>query len=171
MLRYNLVMKKVIFVGQAMPRFKKDLHDWPSLNSWLYSINITHDQIQKYFFYSALVDYFPGAKNASHRVPTPEEIRKERRRLGKTLKDFNPDLVIPIGRLSIASCLNKKVEPLEVNIGKTFVINPYGLLNREVTVIPLPHPSGASTWHHKKENKKLLQISLSLLKRGIKGEL
>ena len=164
-------MKKVIFIGQAMPRFKKDLHDWPSLNSWLYSINITHDQIRENFFYSALVDYFPGAKNGSHRVPTPEEIKKERNHLSQTLHKFNPDLVVPIGRLSIAYCLNRKVEPLEINVGKFFVVNPYELLNKEIIVVPLPHPSGASTWHHKKENKKLLQVSLSLLKRGIKGEL
>lgn len=159
-------MKKAIFIGQAMPRFKKDLHDWPSLSSWLYSIGITHDQIQKHFFYSALVDYFPGAKNGSHRVPTLEEIKKERHRLGKTLKDFNPDLVVPIGRLSIAYCLNRKVEPLEINVGKTYVVNPYGLF-REVTIIPLPHPSGASTWHHKKENQKLLSLALKNLKLSL----
>ena len=164
-------MKRAIFIGQAMPRFKKDLHDWPSLDSWLYSIGITQDQIRRHFFYSALVDYFPGIKNGSHRMPTPEEIKKERQRLSKTLKEFNPDLVVPIGRLSIAYCLSRKVEPLEINIGKTFVTDPYGLLNREIIVIPLPHPSGASTWHHKKENQKLLRLSLSLLKRGIKGEL
>ncbi len=111
-------MKKVIFVGQAMPRFKKDLHDWPSLNSWLYSIDITHNQIKKYFFYSALVDYFPGIKNGSHRVPTPEEIKQERFRLSKTLKDFDPDLVIPIGRLSIAYCLNKKPDHSKLTSAK-----------------------------------------------------
>ena len=161
-------MKRAIFVGQAMPRFKKDVHDWSSLNSWLYSIGISYSQIKENFFYSALVNYFPGAQNGSHRVPTSEEIKKDRHRLKKTLNGFNPDLVIPIGRLSIAYCLNKKVEPLEVNVGKTFMANPYGLF-REVLIIPLPHPSGASTWH--RTNKRLLQVSLSLLKRGIKGEL
>ena len=159
------IMKKAIFIGQAMPRFKKDVHDWLSLNSWLYSIGITHDQIQKHFFYSALVDYFPGSQNGSHRVPSLEEIKKERHRLGKTLKDFNPGLVIPIGRLSIAYCLNKEIEPLEVNVGKVFVVNPYGLLNREAIVIPLPHPSGASTWH--RTNKKLLSAALRLLKTNL----
>ncbi len=154
-------MKKAIFVGQAMPRFKKDMHDWPSLNSWLYSIGITLDQIRENFFYSALVDYFPGAQNGSHRVPTAEEIENERQRLGQTLHKFNPELVIPIGRLSIAYCLNKKIEPLEVNIGKTFMANPYGLF-REVPIIPLPHPSGASIWP--KKNTKLLNKALTLLK-------
>lgn len=55
-------MKRIMFIGQAMPRLKRDLHDWPSLNIWLYSIGLTNDKIKKYFFYSALVDYFPGAK-------------------------------------------------------------------------------------------------------------
>ena len=162
-------MKKAIFIGQAMPRFKADLHDWPTLNSWLYSIGITHNQIKENFFYSALVDYFPGAQNGSHRVPTPDEINKERHRLGQTLRKFNPNLVIPIGRLSIAYCLNKKVEPLEVNVGRTFMVNPYGLF-REILIIPLPHPSGASTWHHKKENKKLLSVALENLKFSLLRE-
>ncbi len=162
-------MKRAIFVGQAMPRFKADLHDWPSLNSWLYSISITHDQIQKYFFYSALVDYFPGAKNGSHRVPTLEEIKKERQRLKQTLRKFNPDLVVPIGKLSISHCLGREVNLLRDLIGQVFTADPYGLLSREVTIIPLPHPSGASTWRHRQENKKLLKHSLSLLKRGIAG--
>lgn len=164
-------MKKVVFVGQAMPRVKKDPHDWPTLNSWIYSIGVTHVQIQKYFLYSALVDYFPGSNNGSHLIPTTHEIEKERPRLQKMLIRFRPHIVVPIGRLSIAYCLNKKVEPLEVNIGKTFLGDPYRLLGKKIAIIPFPHPSGASTWHHKKENQKLLKISLSLLKRGIKGEL
>ena len=160
-------MKRVIFIGQAMPRFKKHLHDWPSLNSWLYLIGITDGQIRKYFFYSALVDYFPGFKKGSHLVPTKAQIEKERERLRKSIKDFNPGIVVTIGKLSLASCLRQEVKLLDQFIGRTFRVDPYGLLGKKLLVIPLPHPSGASTWHQKTEHKKLLNTALNLLKENL----
>lgn len=160
-------MKRAIFIGQAMPRSKKDPHDWPSLNSWLYSINITENQIKENFFYSALVNYFPGTKNGSHRVPSVKEIIGERRRLKNTISDFNPDILVPIGRLSISYCLQTQNLALKDYIGRTFILNPYGLLERELIIIPFPHPSGASTWHKKPENRKLVIKSLKMLKENL----
>lgn len=161
-------MKRTIFIGQAMPRAKRDPHDWPSLNQWLYSIGLTDELLRKNTLYSALVDYFPGAVNGSHIVPTREVIDKERDRLAKTIAAFSPELVVPIGRLSISHCLNEKVQPLINHIGKAYSANPYMLYDRELTVIPLPHPSGASTWRHNKENKRLLEKALILLKKNLK---
>ena len=155
-------MKRIIFVGQAMPRVKKDPHDWPALNAWLYSIGITNNQITKFFFYSALVDYFPGSKNGSHMVPTVEEIEKERPRLIKTIINFSPDIVVPIGKLSISYCLNQEVTLVDV-VGKKFIADPYGAVGFDLEVIPLPHPSGASTWYKKRGNDKLLEQALKKL--------
>lgn len=160
-------MKRVIFVGQAMPRVKRNPHDWPTLNNWLYSIGITDDQINENFLYTALVNYFPGAKNGSHLVPTEEEIIKERKRLEKTIKDFNPEIVVSIGKLSLSHCLGCKINLLNEFIGKEFEVDPYGLVGRKIIVVPLPHPSGASTWRHNLENKKLLTESLNLLKNNL----
>lgn len=157
-------MKRAIFIGQAMPRFKKHPHAWPSLNSWLYSLRLTDNEIKENFFYSALVDYFPGPKGSGHRVPSQKEIRKERERLKNTINNFNPEIVIPIGKLSIAYCLETNVPSLKNYIGRTFKANPYGVMDKEILIIPLPHPSGASTWHKKLENKRLLTKALDLLK-------
>ena len=160
-------MKRAIFIGQAMPRFKKHPHDWPSLNSWLYSISVSDDQIKENFFYSALVDYFPGSKSGGHRVPSRGEIEKERKRLKSNIDNFNPDIVIPIGKLSITYCLDTKEPSLKNYIGKSFVANPYGLMDREILIIPFPHPSGASTWHKKVANRNLLNKALNLLKSNL----
>ena len=160
-------MKRVIFIGQAMPRVKRNPYDWPSLNSWLYSVEITQEQIEENFLYTALVDYFPGAKNGTHLVPTEKEIKKERKRLAKTIYDFKPDVVITIGKLSLSHCLQKEVNLLDKFIGKTFNVNPYGLYNKELLIIPFPHPSGASTWYKKTNNKELLNMALSLLKENL----
>lgn len=160
-------MKRVLFIGQAMPRMKRDPHDWPTLNAWLYSIGLKHEDIISNFLYSALVDYFPGSKGSSHIVPTPTEILKERDRLKETVIMFNPAIVVPIGRLSIAYCFNEKTKPLNTYIGNSFQIDPYGFLGREVTAIPLPHPSGASTWYHNPDHKKLLQKALEQLRLAV----
>ncbi|OGM19597.1 hypothetical protein A2685_01275 [Candidatus Woesebacteria bacterium RIFCSPHIGHO2_01_FULL_37_10] len=160
-------MKRAIFIGQAMPRKKRNPHDWSSLNQWLYSIGLTDKLIKETTLYSALVDYFPGAVNGSHIVPTKEDIEKERDRLAKTIVDFKPELVVPIGRLSISYCLNQKVQPLINHIGKVYLVNPYMLYYKELTIIPLPHPSGVSIWKHKKSNQQLLRMSLEQLRRNI----
>src|SRR6185369_4248184 len=139
-------MKKVIFVGQAMPKVKRTPHDWPSLNLWLSSIGVTQGEIEQNFLYTALVDYFPGSKNGSHLVPTEEEIKKERNRLAKTIRDFSPEVVVTIGKLSLSHCLNCEVKLLNEFIGKTFDVDPYGLVGKKLKIIPLAHPSGASTW-------------------------
>ena len=161
------MVKRTIFIGQAMPRIKNHPHDWPSLNKWLFSIGLSIDQIKTYFCYSALVDYFPGSVGGSHTVPSPEAITKERNRLRQTLIDFNPKVVVPIGRLSIAYCLNREIEPLAKTIGKIYRENPYQLLDTQLVVIPLPHPSGASTWTFSEQGKKLLPLALEIIKQYV----
>ena len=156
-------MKRALFIGQAMPRHKSDLHDWPTLNKWLYSIGLTDHDIKTNFYYSALVDYFPGSKNGTHLVPTPQEIKTERPRLQKTILEFQPEIVVPIGSLSISYCLNQKTLPLTQVLGQIYSADPYLLFNQIVPIIPLPHPSGASTWHYHPDHKKLLSKSLELL--------
>lgn len=163
-------MKRTAFVGQAMPRVKRNPHDWPTLNAWLYSIGVTDEHITNNFLYSALVDYFPGSHNGSHRVPTPQEIEKDRVRLVKTLKDFQPEIVVCVGRLSIYHCFANKLTKnwsLADVIGQAFRADPYDALGVELSIIPLPHPSGVSTWRHKEENKQLLSLALEILRREL----
>ena len=161
-------MKRTIFIGQAMPRVKRDPHDWPSLNAWLNSIGITDRDITSNFYYSALVDYFPGSnEGGSHRVPTADEIAEERDRLKHDIETFEPELFVTIGKLSITHCLQQKNVVLRDVVGRSFEVRPYGLTDIDHLVVPLPHPSGASTWYHKGENKELLQKALMLLKRNL----
>jgi len=161
------LMKKTIFIGQAMPKVKTHSHDWPSLNRWLYSIGLTDKQIKNHFRYSALVDYFPGSVDGSHVVPTSVDIEKERKRLIKTIVDFSPGIVVPVGVLSISYCIDEKQQPLVNNIGKIYKLDPYLVLGKKINIIPLPHPSGASTWRHKEDNKKLLNKALRILKKEL----
>lgn len=160
-------MNKVIFIGQAMPRRKRDPHDWPSLNVWLRSIDLSIEEIRQNFCFSALVDYFPGSSGGGHLVPSAEEIKRQRSRLARTITDFGPGLVVPVGKLSISYCLDRKIDSLSNYVGKFFEADPYRLLGYSLPVIPLPHPSGASAWRHTSENKKLLQQALNIFRRAI----
>jgi len=160
-------MKKTIFIGQAMPRIKRNPWDWPSLNKWLFEIGLTIEQLRKDALYSALVDYFPGIQDGSHLVPTKEQITKDRKRLHTTIQDFKPEIVVPIGSLSISYGLDTRRLPLKEHVGKTYMADPYLALSEKRLIIPLPHPSGASTWKHNLQNKILLKKSLGLLQAKI----
>lgn len=160
-------MKRVAFIGQAMPRKKEENNDWPSLNKWLFSIGVTVEEIRKNFFYTALVNYFPGVKNGSHLVPTPIQIADEYNRLKKDLIKFKPEVIVTIGTLSLSYCFDKKNVLLKDYVGKSFLIDPYKFFSSEILVIPFPHPSGASLWYKNPENKLLLKKALQLLKMNI----
>ena len=131
-------------------------------------MGLIDEQIQKHFLYTALVDYFPGSNKGSHIVPTAKEIDDERKRLEQDLVRFNPRLVVPVGKLSISKCLGNSVNKLSDVIGQTYTTDPYRMLDREVVVIPLPHPSGASNWKHQVNNRKLLMRALNILKVELK---
>ena len=76
------------------------------------------------------------------------------------IRILQPQLLIPVGKLAIEQYLS--VKRLKDVIGRQHVIEIEG---RAVDVIPLPHPSGASTWHRMEPGKTLLQDALKLIGR------
>jgi uracil-DNA glycosylase len=161
-------MKKVLFIGQAPPKTTIDRpFGRTKLYSWFESIEISEEYIQNYFYFGALINYFPGLNHKSHKEPSKEEILAEKPKLINFIKEVNPDIYIPVGKLAIQSVLNLENIKLEELIGKSFSINPHDCLGKEIRVIPLPHPSGASTWFYKPENKILLQKALQFLKQSL----
>lgn len=159
-------MKRILFVGQAPPRTDPSRpFGRTKLYSWLHSIGITDEFIYANCEFGALIDFFPGiSKSGGHLVPTPEQIQESRPRLRDLFNKFKPDLVVPIGKLSIENCLQVPAALLTDVIGQEFKVNPYGLY-REVPVIPLPHPSGASSWVYQPGNSELLTKALGNLQR------
>ena len=71
---------------------------------------------------------------------------------------LQPKLIIPVGKLAISQYL--EVDKLVDVIGQKFRREINGI---DVDLIPLPHPSGASTWHRMSPGKELLEQALSLL--------
>ncbi len=71
---------------------------------------------------------------------------------------MQPELLIPVGRLAIEQFLPPA--PLNEIIGKKFDVTAFG---QKCEVIPLPHPSGASTWFKREPGITLLAQALELL--------
>jgi uracil-DNA glycosylase len=117
------------------------------------------EAVRDAFYISAVARGFPGkARGGGDRVPTPAEIERWRPFIQGELEILRPRLVVPIGRLAIGEVLGAR--PLAEVIGRAFEVTWHG---HAVEVIPLPHPSGASTWFKVEPGKALLARALRRL--------
>ena len=78
--------------------------------------------------------------------------------LDDELRIIQPRLLIPVGKLAILRFMPAR--PLEELIGRAHEIEHVG--GRSLA-IPLPHPSGASSWIHQGDHPQLLDRALALI--------
>ena len=130
-----------------------------TLFKWYQSIGIDENTFRKNVYMAAVCRCFPGKNpKGGDRVPSLDEIDLCRPWFETELGLLKPKLIIPVGKLAIQQFLefNKLTEV----IGQQFKIQtPAG----KTDCIPLPHPSGASTWHRMEPGKSLLQDALHLI--------
>ena len=130
-----------------------------TLFKWYQSINIDEDIFRRNVYMAAVCRCFPGKNpKGGDRVPSMDEIDLCRPWFETELELLKPKLIIPVGKLAIQQFLefNKLTEV----IGQQFKIQtPAG----KADCIPLPHPSGAATWHRMEPGKSLLQDALHLI--------
>lgn len=113
-------------------------------------------------YIAAVVRCFPGkAKGGGDRLPTPEECARWRGFVEREVRILRPRLVLPVGRLAIAEVLGH-TEPIAAVVGRELRAQFHGV---EADVIPLPHPSGASTWFKMEPGRTLLARALDLVAR------
>ena len=127
-----------------------------TLFRWYQTIGVDEQTFRQKVHMAAVCRCFPG-KHPKHgdRVPDREEIERCSAWLEKEVRLLKPQLIIPVGKLAIAQIM--PVDKLKDVIGKQHRLNYFGA---EVDVIPLPHPSGASTWHRMEPGKTLLTEAL-----------
>lgn len=156
-------MKQIFFLGQA-PAGPSSKHEIPGtyLHKWLIGIGLTDEEILKNCHFYALMAEFPGATKNGHLTPTHTHIELHRPILIEALQTVSPDIIVPVGKLAISEVLQQKTSLNEV-IGKTFQINPFEALPKNIPCIPLSHPSGRSAWNH--THKLQVQQALKLLRR------
>jgi uracil-DNA glycosylase len=95
-------------------------------------------------------------------VPTAAERALCRPWLDAELALVNPAVVVPVGRLAINLFYENRLSLTDI-IGTS-------KRDGERTIVPLPHPSGASAWTNASENLALIEGALAIL-RDLKAEL
>ena len=131
-----------------------------TLFKWLASTGIDEATAREWLYISAITRCYPGphASCRGDRVPTPNEQARCGDWLADELRIIRPAVLIPVGRLAIDRFLGP--QPLAALIGREHEVAHEG--GRSMA-IPLPHPSGASSWIHAPGHRSLLDRALALL--------
>ncbi len=159
------VMSPILMVGQAPGQHEGRLgrpFAWTAgktLFGWYEQIGLDETAFRERVYMAAVCRCFPGKKaKGGDRVPSPGEIENCAAWLDAELRLLRPSLLIPVGKLAIAQFL--PVGKLSDVIGRSHRVEVAG---HAVDVIPLPHPSGASTWHRTEPGTSLLHKALGLI--------
>ncbi len=157
---------RAMLVGQAPGKVEADGgvpfagRAGKTLFGWLARAGLNEEDAREQIYISAVTRCFPGPHPSGRgdRVPSKIEQAQCSDWLESELRIIQPRLLIPVGRLAIERFLPRL--PLDQLIGtKHRVVHAGG---RSV-VIPLPHPSGASSWFYQNDNKKLLERAIQLI--------
>lgn len=130
------------------------------LFSWFERLGVPEEELRARIYIAAVIRCFPGrAPQGGDRVPAPLEIANCAPYLEREIDLLRPATIVPVGQLAIAKFLPKPA-PLDERVGKVFQ-GERG--DARFDVIPLPHPSGRSTWLVKKENQERLERALAAI--------
>ena len=157
---------KVMLVGQAPGKTEITAQKpfagraGKTLFKWLAEAGIDESQARRHIYISAITRCYPGPSPSGRgdRVPSPAEQEMCESWLLDELKIIRPALLIPVGRLAIDYFLEPA--PLDEIIGKAHTVLHAG---GESLTIPLPHPSGASSWIHGPGHPDLVRRALRMI--------
>ncbi len=163
------VVSRILLIGQAPGPREAALgrpFAWTAgrtLFSWFeQALGCTEATFRARVYIAAVARCFPGKdKSGGDRRPDPGEIDRCRSWLAREVALLKPALLIPVGTLAIEQVLAVKGKLVDV-IGQRHRVT---FLGHAADAIPLPHPSGASTWHRLEPGKTLLREALALLAR------
>jgi uracil-DNA glycosylase len=137
-----------------------------TLFRWLERIGLDEETARDRIYIAAVTRCYPGpsASGRGDRVPSPAERANCASWLEDELRLVRPRLLIPVGRLAIEHFLPRL--PLEELIGSEHRVHCAG---ESVIAIPLPHPSGASSWIHQGNHGELLSRALDHIGTRLAG--
>jgi uracil-DNA glycosylase len=159
------VASEVLLIGQA-PGFKEiEVHRpfaWTAgktLFGWFETIGVEEASFRDLVYMAAVCRCFPGKNpKGGDRVPDALEIETCAGWLRAEVDLLEPRLAIPVGKLAIGQLM--PCDKLKDVVGNRYELEVHG---KRMDVIPLPHPSGASTWHRTEPGKTLLRRALALV--------
>jgi len=162
------VNSRVMLVGQA-PGVKEPQLQRPfawtagkTLFSWFEEYTgMDEARVRQSVYMTAVCRCYPGKNpRGGDRVPNREEIENCSYWLNGDFSILKPQLVIAVGKLAIQQFV--EFDKLLEVVGRSFRCQRAG---QEFDLLPLPHPSGLSTWPRMEPGKTLLKDALLLLSR------
>ena len=157
---------KVVLVGQAPGAIERTSgrpfsgRAGRTLFSWLARAGLDEDTARERIYIAAITRCYPGPSPGGRgdRVPGPVERAACADWLDEELRIIRPALIIPVGRLALDRFLGPR--PLDELVGGRWRIRHPG---GESVCVPLPHPSGASSWIHESGHRALLERAIRRL--------
>ncbi len=164
---HQVVMSEIYLCGQAPGphegKFGKPFA-WTAgktLFRWFERIGVDEERFRNTAYIGAVCRCFPGKNpKGGDRVPAQDEIGKCSNWMKAEFELLRPALVIPVGKLAIELFLPK--QKLVDTVGSSFRKDVFGTT---CDIIPLPHPSGASTWFKMEPGISLLARGLGLIEK------
>ncbi len=132
-----------------------------TLFSWLAEAGIPEESFRANACMTSVTKCYPGPdKHGRRKTPRDIELHNCAKYLVSELRIIEPAVILAIGKLAIERLLG----PMKLTeaVGRAF---PRRYHSFETLVIPLPHPSGRSTWVYTGENKRLLERAIKLIAR------
>jgi uracil-DNA glycosylase len=132
-----------------------------TLFKWLQRVGIDEARAREQLYISAITRCYPGPHMSGRgdRVPSSRERQRCADWLDAELRIIRPPFIVLVGRLAIDRFLGAR--PLDELVGQEHWITHVG---GSSAAIPLPHPSGASSWIHAAEHRTLLDRALELIR-------
>jgi len=124
---------------------------------WMASIGIGEAEFRDTVYMTAITKCFPGrARSGSgDRRPSSREIDMCRPWLERQLDLIRPRVLLLVGTLAIERYFG--ATSLAQLVGRRFTRDG-------MTLVPLPHPSGASRWLNDEAHRELLRVALQLVR-------
>jgi len=159
------LLSKVLLVGQA-PGDREPMIGRPfawtagkQLFKWFAELGIDETSFRTLVYMAATCRCFPGKHpRGGDRVPSELEVANCRPWLERELLLLQPELLLPVGRLAIEQFL-----PARQLVEQVGTVQRVTIAGRGIDVIPLPHPSGASTWPRMEPGKSLTRRAFQLI--------
>jgi uracil-DNA glycosylase len=135
------------------------------LFQWLAEAGLEEGVFRATYHMTAVTKCYPGKQPGGKGDRRPSRAEQELCRpfLDRELALVQPQVLLAVGGLAIDTLLGRHLA-LEQAIGEAFLVDGRW-------VLPLPHPSGASLWPNRPENRERLRRALAILREDLPGRI
>ena len=128
-----------------------------TLRRWL---ELDEDEFYATFYCASVTRCYPGHARSGRgdRTPSPEEQRLCEHWRDAELRLLRPQLIVTVGGLAARRLLG--VTSVTESVGRRYEVD-------RVVAIPLPHPSGASSWLNVPANRERVAAAVRMIKDAL----